>query len=261
MASIDKINVGGAEYGIKTTNPGYLECSTARSTAAKVVAATDFILDVGTMIAVRFTDTGSSNPSSGNLTLNVGDTGAKTIVDGHTNKTAVTYSSGAWFYNNIVNEFVYDGTYWVWLNRDNNTTYSGGSLYTSASKTGSGTTVTNTIASGTSMNNAIGTLLNNDVALNAHLKNIIIRLEINTIDTIEANSYKSITFTIPDGYSDYFALIGIYRNCNMSNNVVALDTSTIYFNDNKFTLALRNFGSTSATGYFRAFVILVKTNM
>lgn len=182
MASIDKINVGGAEYGIKTTNPGYLECSTARSTAAKVVTATDFTLDVGTIIAVRFTNTGTSNPSRGNLTLNVGGTGAKTIVDGHTNKTVVTYSSGAWFYNNLVNEFVYDGTYWVWLNRDNNTTYTGGTLTTSASKTGSGTTVTNTIASGTSMNNAIGTLLNNDAALNAALPNKASVSDINNIN-------------------------------------------------------------------------------
>lgn len=47
-----------------------------------------------------------------------------------------------------------------------NTTYNGSSLKTSAAKTGSGTTVTSTIAASTSMDNAIGTLLNNDAALN-----------------------------------------------------------------------------------------------
>ena len=48
-------------------------------------------------------------------------------------------------------------------------TYNGSNLNTSTSKTGSGTTVTDTIASGTSMNSAIGTLLNNDAALNSAL--------------------------------------------------------------------------------------------
>lgn len=100
-----------------------VECSTARSTANKVVALTGFTLKTGSRVYVRFTDTGTSNPASGNLTLNVNSTGAKTIVDGKTNKSVLTYSSAGWFYNNIVSEFVYDGTYWVWMSRDNNTTY------------------------------------------------------------------------------------------------------------------------------------------
>lgn len=101
-----------------------VECSTARSTANKAVALTGFTLKTGSRVYVRFTDTGTSNPASGNLTLNVNSTGAKTIVDGKTNKSVLTYSSAGWFYNNIVSEFVYDGTYWVWMSRDNNTTYS-----------------------------------------------------------------------------------------------------------------------------------------
>lgn len=145
-----------------------VECSTARSTAAKVVTLANFTLETGAHIFVRFTNTGSSNPSSGNLTLNVNSTGAKTIVDGHTNKTVMTYSNAGYFYNNYVAEFVYDGTYWVWLNRDNNTTYTGASLKTNAAKTGSGTTVTDTIPASTTMDNSIGTLLNNDVALNTN---------------------------------------------------------------------------------------------
>lgn len=42
---------------------------------------------------------------------------------------------------------------------------------TSAAKTGSGTTVTNTIAANTSLDDAVGTLLNNDAALNTALTN------------------------------------------------------------------------------------------
>jgi hypothetical protein len=145
----------------------YATCSTARSTAAKVVSLTGFSLKTGSTIKVRFTDTGSSNPASGNLTLNVNSTGAKTIVDGHSNNTTMTYANAGYFYNNVVCDFVYNGTSWVWLNRDTNTTYTGGTLKTAAAKTGSGSTVTNTVAASTTMDNAIGTLLNNDHALNS----------------------------------------------------------------------------------------------
>ena len=153
---------------LNTNKLQIVECSTARSTAAKAVTLANFTLETGAHIFVRFTNTGSSNPSSGNLTLKVGSSDAKTIVDGHTNKTVMTYANAGYFYNNYVAEFVYDGTYWVWLNRDNNTTYTGASLKTNAAKTGSGTTVTDTIAASTTMDNSIGTLLNNDVALNTN---------------------------------------------------------------------------------------------
>lgn len=109
--------------GVTETSEQYAECSTARNVAAKTVTLPGFKLETGARVSVRFTDTGSSNPASGNITLNVNGTGAKEIVDGHTNKTKLTYAS-SYFYNNLVNDFIYDGTYWVWMNRDNNTTYS-----------------------------------------------------------------------------------------------------------------------------------------
>ena len=99
----------------KIAGHNYLVCSTGRNTANKVVAYTGFELRTGSRIAVRFTNTGTSNPSSGNLTLNVNSTGAKTIVNGRTNKTVMTYANADYFYNNKVAEFVYDGTYWVYL--------------------------------------------------------------------------------------------------------------------------------------------------
>ena len=95
-------------------------CATARNVAAKVVTLSGFNLVSGSKIAVRFTDTSTTNPESGNLTLNVNNTGVKTIVDGHSNNAIMTYSSAGYFYNNMVAEFIYDGTYWVYLNRDYN---------------------------------------------------------------------------------------------------------------------------------------------
>lgn len=99
----------------KIAGHNYLECSTGRNTADKVVSYTGFELRTGSRIAVRFTNTGTSNPASGNLTLNVNSTGAKTIVNGRTNKTVMTYANADYFYNNKVAEFVYDGTYWVYV--------------------------------------------------------------------------------------------------------------------------------------------------
>lgn len=110
--------------GVTETSEQYAECSTARNVAAKTVTLPGFKLEAGARISVRFTDTGSSNPASGHITLNVNGTGAKEIVDGHTNMTILGYTSGGLFYNNLVDDFVYDGTYWVYMNRDNNTTYS-----------------------------------------------------------------------------------------------------------------------------------------
>ena len=109
--------------GVTETSEQYAECSTARNVAAKTVTLPGFKLEAGARISVRFTGTDSSNPASGNITLNVNGTGAKEIVDSHTNKTKLTYTSGGLFYNNLVDDFVYDGTYWVYMNRDNNTTY------------------------------------------------------------------------------------------------------------------------------------------
>lgn len=103
-------------------------CATGRAAAAKVATLANFVLQVGTSIAVKFTDTaGTANPTTGNLTLNVNGTGAKTIGyfrNGH--KAAISYASGNFFYNNATHIFTYDGTFWLCMdwNADRNTTYS-----------------------------------------------------------------------------------------------------------------------------------------
>lgn len=103
-------------------------CATGRATAAKVATLANFVLQVGTSIAVKFTDTvGTANPTTGNLTLNVNGTGAKTIgYFQNGNKAAISYVRGNFFYNNATHIFTYDGTFWLCMdwNADNNTTYS-----------------------------------------------------------------------------------------------------------------------------------------
>lgn len=103
-------------------------CATGRAAAAKVATLANFVLQVGTSIAVKFTDTaGTANPTTGNLTLNVNGTGAKTIgYFRNGNKEAISYASGNFFYNNATHIFTYDGTFWLCMdwNADNNTTYS-----------------------------------------------------------------------------------------------------------------------------------------
>lgn len=104
----------------------YATCATARSSANKEVVCDEFRLIPGAVIYVRFTTTGGSNPSSGNLTLNVNNTGAKNIVFKDTYNSA-TYANSGLFMNNVVLMFVYDGTNWVCFN-DVNTTYTNASL-------------------------------------------------------------------------------------------------------------------------------------
>lgn len=96
----------------KKFNSGYGTCSTASATSAKVVtiADTNWQLKVGTIIGVKFTNTNSAS----NVTLNVNNTGAKSIyysdiVYTGNNENIVGYSGKIIYY-------MYDGTYWCWLN-------------------------------------------------------------------------------------------------------------------------------------------------
>jgi hypothetical protein len=67
---------------------------------------------------VRFSDTTTSVPTSGNISLNVNNTGSKTVYISETNSIC-DYSYASSFCNNKVHQFLYDGNYWVWIN-DNN---------------------------------------------------------------------------------------------------------------------------------------------
>lgn len=121
MANISSIKLpDNSLYDIKAKKIFYAECSTARNVAAKVVACSDFVLETGAIIAVRFTNTGNANPSSGNITLNVNATGAKNVVSPGSN-IIYAYGLGGYFYNYQTLMFVYNGSYYVHINRDTNT--------------------------------------------------------------------------------------------------------------------------------------------
>lgn len=90
----------------------YGTCSTARNVVAKEVSLSGFVLKQGSHINVRFTDTSTSNPSSGNISLNVNSTGAKEIKISSTNAIC-DYTAAELFCNNIVQSFVYDGSNWI----------------------------------------------------------------------------------------------------------------------------------------------------
>ena len=119
MNSTDKANLNTVMSTLALAT-----CATARNVAAKVATLANFVLKPGATIVVKFTDTTTANPSSGNLTLNVNNTGAKTIAFTRNGAIgALTYTSAGAFYNNLAHVFTYNGTYWVCLsyNADNNT--------------------------------------------------------------------------------------------------------------------------------------------
>lgn len=100
----------------------YGTCSTSRATNAKVISCSDFKLSAGVRIAVKFTDSAGTAPTSGNITLNVNSTGAKNVYN--KNNSQMTYSNSGEFRANRVCLFLYDGTNYIFLNYDSNTTYS-----------------------------------------------------------------------------------------------------------------------------------------
>lgn len=98
-----KSNDGG------TLPPYYVgTCSTSAGTANKIVTISNFELKVGVEVHVKFTYTNTSSSA----TLNVSSTGAK----------AMYYKNGDRMYYipaDVYHTFVYDGTYWRYLDSDN----------------------------------------------------------------------------------------------------------------------------------------------
>lgn len=93
----------------------YGTCTTASATANKVVtvpASENFVLQIGDIVGVRFTNTNTAN----NPTLNVNNSGAKPIYYNddavHTN---YLWASGEADRDTL---FMYDGTNWVWIAHD-----------------------------------------------------------------------------------------------------------------------------------------------
>ena len=128
MADISSIKLpDNSIHNIKSKKIFYAECATARNVIAKVIDCEGFVLETGAIIAVRFTDTSTASPTSGNITLNINNTGAKNIIL-KSNNAVYTYGWAWAFCNNQTWLFVYNGTYFVCINQDNNTTYTPMSL-------------------------------------------------------------------------------------------------------------------------------------
>lgn len=126
MADISQIVLpgGGTPQNIKALKIPYGTCSTAAATAAKTVTIKSdngstgnnapFILEVGAIIAIKFTVTNTA----ANPTLNVNGTGAKAI---YYRGSAITAGNLA---ANRTYQFVYNGTQWEFvgdINTDTNT--------------------------------------------------------------------------------------------------------------------------------------------
>ena len=105
----------------------YATSSTAKDVVDKVATLNGFILNTGAKVTVKFTDTSATSPSSGNISLNVNSTGAKTVISSLDN-TACTYEDADNFCGNKTQQFIYDGTNWVWLKGSDSevVTYTGG---------------------------------------------------------------------------------------------------------------------------------------
>lgn len=120
----------------------YGTCTTAAGTATKVVTldtAGNWTLKKGCRVCVKFTNTNTfSATAESPCKLNVNNTGAKNIYWGSSGNPTGTNTT-AFGRANYINEYVYDGTYWVWCgsSADNNTTYS--NMTTSELLTGTAT--------------------------------------------------------------------------------------------------------------------------
>lgn len=101
------VRIAGSAVSITAGDPiaaKYGTCTTAASTATKVVTCSGFQLYTGAQIAVKFTYANTASTPK----LNVNSTGAKTIRAKNATLAATYY----WTANSLVN-FTYDGTYWV----------------------------------------------------------------------------------------------------------------------------------------------------
>ena len=120
--AINSLNYGGNIY---TFTLPYGSCSTAAATAAKTVTVSNFSLETGARIAVKFTVTNTA----ASPTLNVNSTGAKAI---YYKGAAITAS---YLTANKTYEFIYNGTQWDLIGDvDTNSTYSLSSFGITATK-------------------------------------------------------------------------------------------------------------------------------
>ena len=107
---------------VTSTRTWYATCDTAEATVAKAATTTDdgFELHEGVSVDVKFTKTNTGAVAS--LTLNVNNTGAKSIKTMYNNSLANLTHAGQ-LYAGLVVRFVYSGTYWIAATNYNSNDY------------------------------------------------------------------------------------------------------------------------------------------
>ena len=143
----------GIPYGGSSGSTNYYgTCTGQAANQIKAVTISNdqgFELKVGALIFVKFDANNAYNATVSNpVKLNVNNTGAKQVYTANTampTGTNITYLGRA----NYVNQYIYDGTYWVWTgsSADNDTNYQ--LRYADAVKAATAVTVS-TICVGTS---------------------------------------------------------------------------------------------------------------
>ena len=121
----------------------YGSCSTAGDSQVKIAtipSAQNFVLETGALIYIKFTyDNTFAVTAEDHISLNVNGTGAKEIRYGAETATTGT-STGIYGAAKYIMEYMYDGTYWIWVGKsgDSNTTYT--NMSESEMRTGTSTT-------------------------------------------------------------------------------------------------------------------------
>lgn len=107
----------------------YATCSSAAGDQVKIATladATGWQLRAGVVVAVKFTNTNTySATTSDPVKLNVNNTGDKNIYYGNS-ATPTGKNTTAFGRANYINQYMYNGTYWLWMGStaDNDATYS-----------------------------------------------------------------------------------------------------------------------------------------
>lgn len=114
--------IAAVQSDLDSTRSWYATSSTAAGTTNKVAtitpATTAFTLSVGTVVNVEFSATNSA--AVADLTLNVNDTGAKSIKYMY-NNTRSNLPAVGYLVAGIIYQFMYDGDYWTIQNIHYNT--------------------------------------------------------------------------------------------------------------------------------------------
>ena len=93
----------------------YASCDTSCNTPDKVVTCGNFKLQTGAVIAVKFTAADTYSDGSGDITLNVDGTGAKSVISKE-DGGVFDASEYSWFSGGKTALLVYNGVYFVYIN-------------------------------------------------------------------------------------------------------------------------------------------------